>query len=118
MVQFYFAQSGSFLPCAQQRYWAPRSSTVWVNFPENSVNLSLDKEFSKTLVEAAKNAEKIILRGRTDAVVAGSMDGEIARNRALAARSFLVKSGIKANKIRVLSKAAGDLLVPNDTDEG
>lgn len=102
----------------EARYWPPRSSTVWVNFPENSVNLSLDKEFSKTLVEAAKNAETIILRGRTDAVIAGSMDGEIARNRALAARSFLVKNGIKANKIRVLSKAAGDFLVPNDTNEG
>ena len=100
------------------RFLSGSSATMRVAFDTSSAEFAPSGEVAKVLAEAAKTAEKITIRGRTDSNVAGTLDVDLARNRALAARKFLLAKGIKAEKIRVLSQGAGDFIAPNTTNEG
>jgi len=67
------------------------------------------------LIRSAKTADHINISGHTDAQVAGPRDAKITLGRALAARNFLVNSGIVAEKINVFSQADGRFIAPNIT---
>jgi len=49
------------------------------------------------------------------AQVAGQRDAKIALGRALAARNFLVKNSVVAEKINVFSQEGGRFIAPNIT---
>jgi outer membrane protein OmpA-like peptidoglycan-associated protein len=89
-----------------------------VQFGTASTELTADDSFVRTLVPAARAAERIILRGRTDARIAGSDDASIALGRVLAVRQLLVEHGVDGRKIRVSALAAGDFLAPASTNAG
>lgn len=100
------------------RFLSGSSATVRVAFDTSSAEFAPSGEVAKVLSEVAKTAEKITIRGRTDSNVAGAIDADLARNRALSARKFLLANGIKPEKIRVFSQGAGDFIAPNTTNEG
>jgi outer membrane protein OmpA-like peptidoglycan-associated protein len=68
---------------------------------------------AKALIDAARIAEQINIRGRTDAVVAGPADPRIALGRAMAAQKFLVNNGIGPDKITLSAQSDGDFVAPN-----
>lgn len=72
----------------------------------------------ETLLEAAANCDEIEIRGRTDADKDDEINRQIALDRALQARLYLVKSGIHPSKIRVVSLASGAFVADNSTPQG
>lgn len=93
------------------------SSMLMVYFDRYKTEFQPTPEVAELLVSVATAADRVKVRGRTDSVVPGSMDGKIARERALSARTFLVDRGVDPSKIEVSSLAAGDFIAPN-TAEG
>jgi len=91
---------------------------IRIQFDRAATGFEADGEPGRALLAAARGAERIIVRGRTDARVAGREDWRIARGRALAVRRFLVGHGVNGGRIQVYSLAAGDFLAPAETDEG
>lgn len=97
---------------------AAASAIVQVTFPTRSTKFKPSPSVAETLLSAAKAADSVNVRGRTDARIAGPADPRIALGRALAARKFLIDGGVKPAKIKVFSQADGDFIAPNTTKEG
>ena len=93
------------------------STVLMVHFDRYKSGFEPSPEVANLLVSAASAAERVEVRGRTDSVIPGSLDGKIAHERAWSARTYLVNKGIAPEKIEVTSLAAGDFIAPN-TPEG
>lgn len=91
---------------------------VRVHFDLGKTDFIANDQLVRILIPAAKAAQHVNLRGRTDARIAGRDDPRIALGRALATRRFLVERGVEANKIRVFALPAGDFLAPGVSDAG
>lgn len=76
------------------------------------------KALQEELLQAARDGRHIEIRGRTDAEKENPVDKDIALQRALNARYFLVKNGIHPSKIRISYLAAGGYVADNSTAEG
>jgi len=94
------------------------TATIRVSFPTSSTSFRPEAEISTVLIASGKAADRINIRGRTDARVAGPADPRIALGRAMMARKFLINQGIPPDKIRVFYKADGSFSAPNITQEG
>jgi outer membrane protein OmpA-like peptidoglycan-associated protein len=97
---------------------ATGAAMIRVQFDTKATDFRPTGEFDRVLVPAAKAAQRINLRGRTDARIAGPDDPRIALERALAVRQYLVNHGVDDRKIKVFARAAGDFLAPSKTDVG
>jgi outer membrane protein OmpA-like peptidoglycan-associated protein len=97
---------------------ATGATMIRVQFDTRATDFRPNDEFVRTLVPAAKAAQSINLRGRTDARIPGRDDPGIALGRALAVRQYLVDHGVDDGKIKVFARAAGDFLAPSNTDAG
>ncbi|MVW64478.1 OmpA family protein [Massilia sp. NEAU-DD11] len=102
----------------EAQLFATGTTLIRVQFDTRSTDFRPNDEFVRTLIPAAKAAQRINLRGRTDARIAGRDDPGIALGRALAVRRYLVDHGIDDGKIKVFARAAGDFLAPSNTDAG
>lgn len=91
---------------------------VRIQFDSAETNVDPDSALFRALVPAAKVADRVNVRGRTDAQVAGANDLNVAIGRALAARKALIDRGVDAAKINVFFLAAGDFVAPSSTTEG
>ncbi len=80
--------------------------------------LMLSDADTAALIELAKAAVHINLRGRTDSVTADEPNRRIALERATRTRAMFVKHGVPAEKIRVYSMAAGGFIADNNTSAG
>jgi outer membrane protein OmpA-like peptidoglycan-associated protein len=94
------------------------TAIVRVEFDTGSADFRPDERTAAALVPAAKAAERVNVRGRTDARIPGPADPRIALARALAARQFLVDRGVDPAKIKVFALPAGDFVAPGNTPEG
>jgi outer membrane protein OmpA-like peptidoglycan-associated protein len=94
------------------------SAMILVRFDTAATSFAADGQLVRALVPAAKAAQRINLRGRTDARIAGRNDARIAFGRALAARQFLIEQGIDGSKIKVFALSAGDFLAPTKSEAG
>ena len=94
------------------------SCRVVIRFANNSSEVPVSGEERLALGEAAQSAERVILRGRTDASVATSTAGELALRRALAVKGILVAQGVEPQRVRILYRAAGDFEADDSTPEG
>jgi outer membrane protein OmpA-like peptidoglycan-associated protein len=94
------------------------ASVYTVKFPTGGTKLALSPQAQNALVAAARDAELVELRGRTDARQENPADAAIARQRALAPQALLLQAGIPASRIRITWQTAGDHAAPNDTAEG
>ncbi|WEF31458.1 hypothetical protein [Pseudoduganella chitinolytica] len=91
---------------------------VRVQFDSHATGFAPDPALARPLVAAAHAAERVNVRGRTDARVAGPDDPRIALARAVAARTFLIDSGVEPAKIRVFAQPAGDFIAPARSEQG
>lgn len=102
----------------EARLLSAAAVVIRLQFDAAATELAVDERFVRTVIPAARAAERIILRGRTDARIAGSKDARIALGRALAARQFLIDHGVDSAKITLFSLAAGDFLAPAGSEKG
>lgn len=75
-------------------------------------------DFEAEILKAARQAKHIEIRGRTDAEFDNPIDRDIAMQRALRARKFLVSNGIEPSKIRWYYMSYGGHVADNKTPEG
>jgi flagellar motor protein MotB len=87
-------------------------------FAVGSTTLGLPPYARSRIIETARGAPLVVLRGRTDALQDTAADGRIARQRAQAAYALLTNAGIPADRIRVTWQASGDPAAPLSTPEG
>lgn len=75
-------------------------------------------EQARALVDAARQASAVYVRGRTDSYVADAGNRAVAAARAKAARTWLITQGIPASKVKASWEAAGDFLSENESNAG
>ena len=88
-----------------------------INFPLGSATIELSAAEQARLVEQARTAKFIIIRGRTDATSDSTAETALARRRAEAAYSYLTASfnvGLPAEGIRISWQGAGDPMRQQD----
>ncbi len=89
-----------------------------VHFDFNSTRVSIPTEEASALVEEAKVAPLVVLRGRTDGTTDSSAESRIAQARANAVRDYLIGSGVDATRIRTTHQPSGDHLADNGNQRG
>jgi outer membrane protein OmpA-like peptidoglycan-associated protein len=87
-------------------------------FPLRSTRLALSAQARAALIDAARQAPLVMLRGRTDATRDNPIDTRLAQQRAESARALLAAGGVDPARIRVTWQGAGDTVAPTDTAEG
>ena len=97
----------------------PAANSVFtVRFEFASAQVAIPAEVASTLVEEARTAPLVLLRGRTDGALELPAESRIARDRALAVRDQLVAAGIDPSRIRVTYQPIGDHAADNATATG
>ncbi|MBY0365121.1 MAG: OmpA family protein [Burkholderiaceae bacterium] len=89
-----------------------------VSHPFGKTEFGPSPELQEKLLKAAREAQHIDIRGRTDAAHDNPIDRDIALQRALRARRFLIANGVEPSKIRWSSLASGGYVADNKTIEG
>lgn len=87
------------------------TAIVHVYFPENSSSLPTDASLLKTLAEAARNADRINIYGRSSAEMGGKRDASVATERAERLRKYLLSQGVSGTRIHTSALAEGDFIV-------
>jgi len=103
----------------QAQALAPRPNSVFtIRFDFGSTRVSIPGEMSAALIDEARQAPLIMLRGRTDGTSDSPIEGRIARQRASAVRDYLVAAGVNATHIRATYQPAGDHAAENTAAAG
>lgn len=97
---------------------AAANSLRIVHFAFNSTQVSIPAAEVSALVEEAKVAPLVLLRGRTDGMADSSAESRIAQARANAVRDYLVASGVDPTRIRTTHQPSGDHLADNRNPQG
>lgn len=97
---------------------AAANSLRIVHFAFNSTQVSIPTAEATALVEEAKVAPLVLLRGRTDGTADSSAESRIAQARANAVRDYLVASGVDPTRIRTTHQPSGDHLADNRNPQG
>lgn len=97
---------------------AAANSLRIVHFAFNSTRVSIPTAEASALVEEAKVAPLVLLRGRTDGTADSSAESRIAQARANAVRDYLVASGVDPTRIRTTHQPSGDHLADNRNPQG
>lgn len=95
----------------------PRSNTVTVLFDNRSIIFRPSNNDSSVL-DDAKNAALITVRGRTSTPIPSAKDEQLALSRAVSARNYLIARGVSPLKIHVNYASGSDFIVDNSTPEG
>jgi outer membrane protein OmpA-like peptidoglycan-associated protein len=96
----------------------PANGVFVVHFEFGSTQLSLPAALAAALIEEARDAPLIMVRGRTDGPTDNAAESRIASGRAAAVRDYLVAAGIEPDRIRATYQPAGDPLADNTTAAG
>jgi outer membrane protein OmpA-like peptidoglycan-associated protein len=94
------------------------AEVVRVSFKDNSQHFQPPHEIRAHLVELAKHASSVEVRGFTDSEQASTISESLAKGRANAAKRFLIRRGVDGRKIRVQYEPAGKFVTDNSTAEG
>ena len=97
---------------------AAANSLRIVHFAFNSTQVSIPTAEALALVEEAKDAPLVLLRGRTDGTADSSAESRTAQARANAVRDYLVASGVDPTRIRTTHQPSGDHLADNRNPQG
>lgn len=92
--------------------------TFRVFFEHGEAQLAVPPSMEPKLLAAARAAERIVVRGRTDGATQSAGDEAVALQRALAARRYLIAQGIPATLIDLQFASAADYLADNKTAQG
>ena len=94
------------------------NSVFTVHFGFGSTRVFVPEEMASTLLESARSAPLVLLRGRTDGTTDSATESRIARERAAAVRDYLVGAGVDATHIRTTYQPAGDHAADNTSPAG
>ncbi len=102
------ASSGRVLP----------NSVFTLRFAFGSTRVVVPPGVESILVEEARAAPLVLLRGRTDGASDSPAESRIARERAAAVRAWLTNAGLDPTRIRVTHQPAGDHVADNGSATG
>lgn len=103
----------------QAQALAPRTNSVFtIRFDFGSTRVLIPGEMSAALIDEAKQAPLIVLRGRTDGTSDAPIESRIARERATAVRDYLITAGVDSTRIRATYQPAGDHAADNTAPTG
>lgn len=94
------------------------NSVFTVRFEFGSTRVVIPADIAAALVEDAKAAPLVLLRGRTDGTSDALAESRIARDRAAAVRDYLVAAGVDPARIRATYQPAGDHVADNTSAGG
>lgn len=98
---------------------APQANSVFtVRFDFGSTRVAIPAEMSAALIDEARSAPLVVLRGRTDGSTDSAAESRIARERATAVRDYLIGGGVDAARIRATWQPAGDHAANNAATTG
>ena len=98
---------------------APQANSVFtLRFEFGSTRVAIPAEMSAALIEEARSAPLVVLKGRTDGTTDSPAESRIARERSAAVRDYLVGAGIDAWRIRATYQPAGDHAADNTDFNG
>lgn len=95
-----------------------RNLLTAVHFDFGSTRWSLPGDDKARIVDAAREAPLIVLRGRTDGAVDSAVEGAIARQRTAVVEQWLVEAGVERARIRSTWQATGDHAADNSLPGG
>ena len=97
---------------------APANGVFTIRFGFGSTRVVVPADTAAALVESARSAPLVLLRGRTDGATDSAGESRIARERAAAVRDYLVGAGIDPAHIRATYQPAGDHATDNSNPAG
>ena len=97
----------------------PQANSVFtVRFEFGSTRVVVPADAASALIEDARSAPLVLLRGRTDGTTDAPAESRIARERANAVRDYLVGAGVDPARIRATYQPAGDHAADNSSPSG
>lgn len=94
-------------------------NVVWtLGFAFNSSRIDANPAELLRVVEAAKTAAYVVVKGRTDGLLETPGESTIARRRMAAMYGLLLKGGVDPRKIALQYQPVGDPIADKQTDEG
>ena len=96
----------------------PANSVFSVRFEFGSTRVVVPADAASALIEDARSAPLVLLRGRTDGATDAPGESRIARDRANAVREYLVGAGVDPARIRATYQPAGDHAADNTSPSG
>jgi outer membrane protein OmpA-like peptidoglycan-associated protein len=96
----------------------PANSVFTVRFDFGSTRVVVPADAASALIEDARSAPLVLLRGRTDGASDAPAESRIARERANAVRDYLVGAGVDPARIRATYQPAGDHAADNTSPSG
>jgi outer membrane protein OmpA-like peptidoglycan-associated protein len=98
---------------------APQANSVFtIRFDFGSSRVVVPAETTAALVESARTAPLVMLRGRTDGTTESPAESRIARERAAAVRDYLVGAGLDPARIHATYQPIGDFAADNSKPSG
>lgn len=97
---------------------AKGNSVYSVRFGFASASVDIPPDLAQLLIDEAKAAPLVVLRGRTDGDTASAAESRVARERATAVRDYLVAAGVELSRIRATYQPSGDHVVENTDATG
>lgn len=97
---------------------AQRNRLFTVLFAFGSTEVALPDADAARIVDQARTAALVVLRGRTDGASESQVESAIARRRADAVQAWLVHSGVDRARIRTTWQPVGDHAADNETPGG
>jgi outer membrane protein OmpA-like peptidoglycan-associated protein len=97
---------------------AQRNLLVPVLFAFGSTQVNVPDADATRIVEEARAAPLVVLRGRTDGAAESPAGSAIARQRAAAVEAWLVQAGVDRAHIRTTWQPVGDHAADNGTAGG
>ena len=94
------------------------NSVYTVRFDYGSTRVALPADQDRALIEAARTAPWVVLRGRTDGTAESFAESRVARERATAVRDHLVAAGVDPTRIRATYQPVGDHAADNASPSG
>lgn len=101
------------LPAAAQG-----NAVFTIRFDFGSTHVVVPADMAASVIESARSAPLVLLRGRTDGVTDSPTESRIARERAVAVRQYLVSAGVDPTRIRATYQPAGDHAADNTSPTG
>lgn len=89
------------------------NSVFIIRFEFGSTRVDMAEEQARPLIEQAKAAPLVTLRGRTDGATDSVGESRVARDRAAAVRDYLIAAGVDPARIRSTYQPVGDHVVDN-----
>jgi outer membrane protein OmpA-like peptidoglycan-associated protein len=100
----------------QERAMANSVHTVYFAF--NSAQVDIPVDAASALLEDAKAAPLVLLRGHTDGSGDAPTESRMAHARASAVRDYLIASGVDPTRIRSTHQPSGDHVANNHNPQG